>query len=84
MGLDADPVHVAMAREFTRRRGVRNVEIVAADARHSGLPSGSFDLVHARTLLVNIPDPAEVVAEMVRLAGGQPGPTHWRRDAAAA
>ena len=68
VGLDADPVHVAMAREFTRRRGVRNVEIVAADARHSGLPSGSFNLVHARTLLVNIPDPAEVVAEMVRLA----------------
>jgi SAM-dependent methyltransferase len=32
------------------------------------LPSGSFDLVHARTLLVNIPDPAEVVAEMIRLA----------------
>jgi ubiquinone/menaquinone biosynthesis C-methylase UbiE len=41
---------------------------VAADARHTGLPSGTFDLVHARTLLVNIPELAEVVAEMVRLA----------------
>ena len=28
----------------------------------------SFDLVHARTLLVNVPEPAEVLAEMVRLA----------------
>ena len=30
--------------------------------------SGSFDLVHARTLLVTVPEPAEVLAEMVRLA----------------
>jgi ubiquinone/menaquinone biosynthesis C-methylase UbiE len=41
---------------------------VAADARRTGLPPGSFDLVHARTLLVNVPEPAEVLAEMVRLA----------------
>ena len=27
----------------------------------------SFDLVHARTLLVNVPDPTAVMAEMVRL-----------------
>jgi ubiquinone/menaquinone biosynthesis C-methylase UbiE len=40
---------------------------VTADARHTGLPSGSFDLVHTRTLLITIPEPAEVVAEMVRL-----------------
>jgi SAM-dependent methyltransferase len=44
------------------------VTIVAADARATGLPPGSFDLVHARTLLVNVPDPAEILAEMVRLA----------------
>jgi SAM-dependent methyltransferase len=68
VGLDADPAHVAMAREYAARLGLANVEMVAADARHTGLPAGSFDLVHARTLLVNIPEPAEVVAEMVRLA----------------
>jgi hypothetical protein len=28
------------------------VQIVTADARHTGLRSGSFDLVHARTLLI--------------------------------
>jgi SAM-dependent methyltransferase len=70
VGLDADPVHVAMARELVRRRGLGNVDIVAADARRTGLPSGSFDLVHARTLLVNVPGPAAVVAEMARLARG--------------
>jgi SAM-dependent methyltransferase len=42
--------------------------VATADARRTGLPPDSFDLVHARTLLVTIPDPAEVVAEMVRLA----------------
>jgi ubiquinone/menaquinone biosynthesis C-methylase UbiE len=68
VGLDADPVHVAMARELARQRGLGEVEIVAADARCTGLPSGSFDLVHARTLLVPVPDAARVLAEMARLA----------------
>ena len=68
VGLDADPAHAAMAAEFAAGRGLAGVEIVTADAQRTGLPSSSFDLVHARTLLVNIPDPAQVVAEMVRLA----------------
>jgi SAM-dependent methyltransferase len=31
------------------------------------LAASSFDLVHARTLLINIPDPTSAVAEMARL-----------------
>lgn len=61
VGLDADPAHVAMARHFTTQHGLGTVTIVAADARRTALPPGSFDLVHARTLLVNVPDPAEMV-----------------------
>ena len=57
VGLDADPAHVAMARELARQHGLGNVAIVAADARRTGLPSSSFDLVHARTLLVTVPEP---------------------------
>ena len=68
VGVDADTAHIAMAAEFAAARGLNGVEVMAADARHTGLPSGSFDLVHTRTLLVNIPEPARVVAEMVRLA----------------
>ena len=68
VGLDADPAHTAMAAEFVSGHGLSGVAIVTADARHTGLRSGSFDLVHARTLLVNVPEPAVVVAEMVRLA----------------
>jgi ubiquinone/menaquinone biosynthesis C-methylase UbiE len=68
VGLDADPAHTAMAAEFAAARGLGGVEIMTADARRTGLAAGSFDLVHARTLLVNLPDPADVAAEMVRLA----------------
>jgi ubiquinone/menaquinone biosynthesis C-methylase UbiE len=68
VGLDADPAHAAMAAEFAAGRGLGGVQIMTADARRTGLPPGSFDLVHARTLLVNVPDPADVAAEMVRLA----------------
>ena len=67
-GVDADPAHVAMATEFAAGRGFGNVEVLTADARGSGLPSGSFDVVHARTLLVTVPEPAVVAAEMARLA----------------
>jgi SAM-dependent methyltransferase len=73
VGLDADPGHVAMAREYTAQRGLVSVQIVAADARCTGLPPGSFDLVHARTLLVNVPEPAEVLAELFRTAFGRHG-----------
>jgi SAM-dependent methyltransferase len=68
VGLDADPALAAMAAEFAASRRLSCVEILTGDARHTGLPSGSFDLVHARTLLVNLPEPAQVVAEMARLA----------------
>ena len=68
VGLDADPAHVTAARQFAFSQGLADVEVLAGDARHTGLPAESFDLVHTRTLLVTIPEPAEVVAEMVRLA----------------
>lgn len=67
LGLEANPASVALAREFGAVRGLENVAVTEGDARCTGLPSASFDLVHARTLLINIPDPAAVVAEMTRL-----------------
>jgi ubiquinone/menaquinone biosynthesis C-methylase UbiE len=73
VGIDADPALAAMAAEFAAGRGLSDVEVLTADARHTGLPSGSFDLVHTRYLLITVPEPAQIVAEMVRLArpGGQ-------------
>ena len=68
VGLDADPAHTAMARQYACDLGLPGVEVVTADARQTGLAAGSFDFVHARTLLVTIPEPGDVLAEMVRLA----------------
>jgi ubiquinone/menaquinone biosynthesis C-methylase UbiE len=68
VGLDSDPAHTAMAAEFAAGRQLGDVEIMTADARNIGLTPGLFDLVHARMLLVNLPDPAEVASEMMRLA----------------
>jgi ubiquinone/menaquinone biosynthesis C-methylase UbiE len=49
VGLDLDPVHVALAHAFVAEQGLANVEILQTDARRTGLPAASFDLVHART-----------------------------------
>jgi ubiquinone/menaquinone biosynthesis C-methylase UbiE len=68
VGLDANPAHTAMAAAFVRAQALSGVEIMTADARTTGLSSGSFDLVHAGSLLVNLPEPAEMVDEMARLA----------------
>lgn len=67
VGIDADPTHVTMASELVADRGLGNVEVLCADARHTGLEPGTFDLAHARLLLVTVPEPAAVLAEMVRL-----------------
>jgi SAM-dependent methyltransferase len=66
-GLDINPVHVAQARQHASSLGLGNVSVLEADARRTALPAGSFDFVYARLILVNIPDPEHVVAEMVRL-----------------
>jgi len=65
LGMDSDPAHVALARQHAHELG--NVEVVEGDARRTNLPAAAFDLVHARTLLVNVQDPEVVVAEMARL-----------------
>lgn len=67
VGVDINPANVAMARSFVEDHGISNVTVIEGDARRTGLEASSFDVVHARTLLVNIPDPEAAVAEMVRL-----------------
>jgi ubiquinone/menaquinone biosynthesis C-methylase UbiE len=68
VGLDSDGAHVEMASALATQRGWDGVEIIRADARDTGLPEGSFDLVHARLVMVTVPEPVPVLAEMVRLA----------------
>lgn len=68
VGLEKDPQTAALARAFVRERGLAGVEIIEGDARATSLPRASFDVVHARLVLVNVPEPEEIVREMVALA----------------
>lgn len=67
VGVDSDATHVAMARLFAKEQDLDAVEVLQGDARNTGLAAGQFAVVHARLLLVNVPRPEEVLAEMVRL-----------------
>lgn len=67
VGLDREARMVGFGRELAGQRDLA-VEFVEADATATGLPDGSFDLVHARTLLLNVQNPREILAEMVRIA----------------
>jgi ubiquinone/menaquinone biosynthesis C-methylase UbiE len=86
VGLDLEPRLLGIARELLEARGVE-AKTVQGDAAATGLPYASFDLVHARALLINVTAPAATVAEMVRLArpGGvvaveEPDPAGWLCD----
>jgi ubiquinone/menaquinone biosynthesis C-methylase UbiE len=67
VGVELSDDAVTLARCFLADRGIGNVELRQADARATGLPRQSFDLATARLVLVNVPEPEEIVAEMVAL-----------------
>jgi len=71
-GLDREPRMITMAREVAAERGLP-LKLVEGDAAASALPDGSFDLVHARTLLINVVNPGEIITEMSRIT--RPGGT---------
>ena len=67
IGLERDLGFLEFGRELMAGRGLSAVRLIQGDARNTGLPPSSFDLAHARLLLVNVPDPQEVVSEMVTI-----------------
>jgi ubiquinone/menaquinone biosynthesis C-methylase UbiE len=86
VGLDREARMVQSGRQFAERLGL-GVEYIQADATASGLPNRSFDLTHARTLLLNVQNPQEILAEMVRITkpGGivavqEPDASAWTCD----
>ncbi|HET7085427.1 MAG TPA: methyltransferase domain-containing protein [Rhizomicrobium sp.] len=68
VGLERSEGFVASARAFVADRKLANVKVVQGDAKATNLPRGSFDVVHARLVLVNVPQPWLVIEEMVALA----------------
>jgi ubiquinone/menaquinone biosynthesis C-methylase UbiE len=86
VGLDREAKMVDSGRRFAEQHGLA-VEFIEADATATGLPDYSFDLVHARTLLLNVQNPSEILVEMVRIAkpGGvvavqEPDASAWNCD----
>lgn len=68
VGLDREARLLAMAQTILAQRGLGNVCLVQGDAYATGLPHNTFDLVHARLLLINLRDPERALAELVALA----------------
>jgi SAM-dependent methyltransferase len=86
VGLDREARLVEFGRRLAEERGL-SVEFIEADATASGIRGGGFDLAHARTLLLNVSNPEDIVAEMVRIArpGGivalqEPDASSWSCD----
>lgn len=63
VGLDKEAEFLAHARA----RAAANVEFRQGDAYVSGLPTGSFDLVHMRFLASTSGDPERLIGEAIRL-----------------
>src|SRR5580658_3695830 len=67
LGVDREPRMIEAARRVIAGRGLA-ADLAVQDATGLSLPSESFDLVHERTVLLNVVEPDQVVAEMVRVA----------------
>lgn len=68
VGLERNESTVQLARQFIAKHNLRNVEVLQGDAKVTGLPRASFNVVHARLVLVNVPEPQRVVEEMIALS----------------
>ncbi|MBL6459267.1 methyltransferase domain-containing protein [Belnapia sp. T6] len=83
VGVEREPRFAAMARTEIERRSLQNVLIVEGDMLAAELDEGSFDLVHERLVLINVPedDRGSIVAAMLRLArpGGTLALESWDR-----
>ena len=67
IGIEPSHDAVQLAREFLLERRINNVEVRQGNAANTGLPKEQFDLATARLVLVNIPEPEKIVAEMAAL-----------------
>ncbi len=68
VGVERSQDAVDLAAKMIDERGLKNVEVLCRDARSTELPRDSFDLATSRLVLVNVPEPLEIVAEAVALA----------------
>jgi SAM-dependent methyltransferase len=77
--LDLSAGQLGQARERAAKAGLSNLEFIEADATATGLPSGAFDFVYCRYLLLHLPNPSAGLAEMKRVL--RPGGILFVEDA---
>src|SRR5215510_7940861 len=75
VGVEREPRFAAMARAQLSEQALRNVRVVVADALKTGLEENSYDFVHERLILMNVPPASQraLLAEMLSLL--KPGGT---------
>jgi ubiquinone/menaquinone biosynthesis C-methylase UbiE len=76
MAVDASEAMLAIAR--TAAGNLSNVRFALADAKATGFPDGSFDVIFSNSLLHHMPDALPLWREIARLAA--PGATIFVRD----
>jgi len=67
VGVELSPAAVELAQDFLTKQGLKNVEVLIGDARALDLAEESFDLVTSRLVLVNIPEPEQMIATAMAL-----------------
>ncbi len=67
IGVENEALQLYGAREYVRAEDLPQVRVLEADAYDTGLPAGSFDLVHARFLFAPAGRDQALLAEMLRL-----------------
>jgi SAM-dependent methyltransferase len=75
VGIEREPRFAAMARTELSERGLQNTEVVVADALKTGLERSSYDFVHERLILINVPPASQeaLLTEMMSVL--KPGGT---------
>jgi SAM-dependent methyltransferase len=75
VGVEREPRFAEMARTEVAQSDLRNVQVINADALSTGLEKNSFDFVHERLVLINVPAATQqgILAEMFSLV--RPGGT---------
>jgi ubiquinone/menaquinone biosynthesis C-methylase UbiE len=67
VGLDMSENQLALARTRAVDANCQNVTFTEANAVATNLPSGAFDFVYCRYLLIHLPDPIAGLREMMRV-----------------
>ncbi|HEY2352689.1 MAG TPA: methyltransferase domain-containing protein [Candidatus Acidoferrum sp.] len=70
VGVDLTEAMLAIARERTSQRGVKNIAFRTGDAQSLPFEASQFDVVVCRLALHHVQEPRKVLAEMARVCRG--------------